>query len=379
MTADRRRLCVGMPREIKPNEHRVAGLPEHVARLRNAGARVLVQRGAGAGAGWGDGHYREAGADLVDSPEELYGAADVVWKVKEVLPGEFGLLRPEHLVYTYLHAPPRPAMVRALCRSGCTAIAYEEMTDESGGRPLLVPMSRLAGAGAITIAAQFLQSHYGGAGKLLLGGETDDRVAVTVLGAGTAGQAAVRVADRVGARTTVLDVRPEALRILARALPGVAAVPSGEAAIRRLLPLTDVLVNCVMWMPGDPRLVTRDMLGLMAPGSLIVDVSADPGGAVETSVETTHDDPVRVVEGIVHYCVQNIPSLFARTASEALARATCPYLEEIVSKGLEAALRDSAILRRGVVIRKGRGIADLLPAGIGVGTVTQADLAADVL
>ena len=374
MSAERRQPRIGIPKEIKPNEHRVAGLPGHVARLRSAGARVLVQGGAGAGAGEADARYRAAGADLVDSPEEVYATSDVLWKVKEILPREFGLLRSEHLVYTYLHAPPRPEMVRALCRSGCTAIAYEEMTDDFGGRPLLVPMSRLAGAGAITIAAQFLQSHYGGPGKLLLGGGTDDRVGVTVLGAGTAGRAAVEAAARAGAKAAVLDLREDVLRDLAGSHPDVETVLSTEGAVRRLLPRTDVLVNCVMWMPGDPHIVTRDMLGLMAPGSLIVDVSADPGGAVETSVETTHADPVRVVEGIVHYCVQNIPSLFAGSASRALATVTFPHLEHVVRDGLKAALRSSSLLRRGVVIWRGKGIDELLPGVGGIATLTRSEL-----
>lgn len=375
MIPQRHPLCVGIPREIKPNEHRVAGLPEHVARLRGVGVRVLVQHDAGVGAGQDDGRYRQAGAEVVDSLAEVYAEAHVLWKVKEILPPEFGLLRPGHLVYTYLHAPPRQDMVRALCRSGCTAIAYEEMTDESGGRPLLVPMSRLAGAGAITIAAQFLQSHYGGSGKLLLGGGADDQVAVTVMGAGTAGSEAVRAAVLAGARTTVLDTRSGALQEALRSFPGVEAVLSSEAAVRELLPHTDVLVNCVMWMPGDPHIVTRDMVGLMAPGSLIVDVSADPGGAVETSVETTHDDPVRVVDGVLHYCVQNIPSLFAGSASRALAAVTFPYLEHVVEHGLEAALRSSSPLRRGVVIWRGEGIAELLPGVDGIATLTRAELA----
>ena len=366
------RPCVGIPKEIKPGEYRVAGLPEHVRRLREMGAGVLVQRGAGAGSGYPDAQYERAGAEMVESPEALFARADLLWKVKEILPAEFGLLRAGQVVFAYLHPAPRPRMVEALRQRGCTAITYEDVADDQGRRPLLVPMSRLAGTGAIAIAGQFSQSLYGGVGKCLFAGEGAEPLHVTILGAGVAGRAppppprpapprgaagppraAAAAALGAGASVTLLEVRADLLADLHNAFPRARVRHSTDEAIRRALPETDALINCTYWMPGDPHLVTREMLALMPRGSLIVDVAADPHGAIETSEETTHDAPIRVVDGVLHYCVQNIPSLFGHTASGLLSEATWPYLERMVRDGVDAAIEEDAMLRRGVVLRDG--------------------------
>ncbi|HPT98229.1 MAG TPA: alanine dehydrogenase, partial [Armatimonadota bacterium] len=258
---------MGIPKEIKPEEKRVAGLPEHVQRLRELGVDVLVQRDAGTASGHPDAEYERAGAELVETLEEVYARADLLWKVKEPLPPEYGLLRPDHIVFTYLHPAPRPRMVEALLAARCIAIAYEEVTDEQGRRPLLAPMSRIAGAGAIAIAAQFTQSIYGGVGKSLFTVEGADPMRVTILGGGTAGRTAAQAALGAGARITVLEASPEVATGLRRTFARACVELSSEDAIRRLLPETDVLVNCIYWMPGDPHLVTREMLALMPRGA----------------------------------------------------------------------------------------------------------------
>ena len=348
------RLCVGIPREIKPGEYRVAGFPDQVQRLRGMGCRVVVQAGAGAHAAVSDREYEAAGAEMAANAEALYAAADLVWKVKEILPDEFGLVRDGQAVFTYLHAPPRPLMTEALRRSGCIAIAYEEMTDEEGRRPLLAPMSCLAGAGAIALAAQFSQALYGGSGKLLFLTDGAEPAGVTILGGGVAGRAAARAALGAGATVRILEPLAAVRTRLATSFPQATILTSDEATIRRLLPGTDILLNCTFWLPGDPHIVTRDMLGLMRPRSLIMDVAADPQGGIETSEVTTHDAPLRIVDGILHYCVQNIPSLFARTASRALSEVTWPFVEGMVRQGVEQTVRDQGILRRGVVVWRGR-------------------------
>lgn len=347
------RVCVGIPKEIKPGEYRVSGLPFHVRRLRAMGCRVVVQAGAGVNAAVPDREYEEAGAEILADAGAIYDCADLLWRVKEILPAEFGLLRAGHTVFTYLHAAPRPLMTEALRKSGCIAIAYEEMTDEEGRRPLLAPMSRLAGAGAVALAAQFSQALYGGNGKLLFLTDGAEPAGVAILGGGVAGRAAAVAALGAGAKVRILEPVAAVRARLKTSLPGAEILDADAATVRRILPETDILLNCTLWMPGDPHIVTREMLGLMRPRSLIMDVAADPNGGIETSVETTHDNPIRVVDGILHYCVQNIPSLFSQTASRALSDVTWPFLEEMAQHGVEQAVRGNGMLRRGVVAWRG--------------------------
>jgi len=346
-------LCVGIPVEIKPGEHRVAGLPADVRRLVERGCRVVVQRTAGAGSGYCDDDYASAGAVLVPDLASVYERADIVWKVKEVLPAEFGMVRRGQVIFTYLHAPPRPELVRVLRDSGCIAIAYEEMVDGAGRRPLLAPMSRMAGAGGVLLAGQFCQTRHRGCGKLLFATEGAAAMTFTILGAGVAGCAAARAALAAGATVHLLEAVRDKLPDLRRALPEADVVTSAHKTLCRLLPETDVLMNCTYWMPGDAHLVTRGMLSLMRRGSLIMDIAADAHGAIETSETTTHDDPLRDVDGVLHYCVQNIPALFARSASEALSAATRPHLEHMASEGVDQAVRECGLLRSGVVLWRG--------------------------
>jgi alanine dehydrogenase len=261
-----------------------------------------------------------------------------------------------------------------LLKAGCVAIAYEEMVDGKGRRPLLVPMSLLAGAGAMVVAAQYTQSKYGGCGKLFFRTEGAEPVVVVIIGAGTAGRAAAKAGLEAGAEVHLLEKNESMLAGLRETFPEAQVLPWSSQALEERLARLDVLVNCTMWMPGDPRLVTRAMLARVKRGSLIVDVSADPHGGIETSVETTHEDPIRIVDGVLHYCVQNIPSLFARTASQALSRATWPYLEKMVTLGLERAVRQEPILRRGVVIWRGSAFGEELARVQKIATGTAGDL-----
>jgi len=367
-------LCVGVPREIKTGEQRVAGLPVHIRRLVDLGCRAVVQRSAGAAAGYPDDAYASAGAELVAHLAAVYERADIVWKVKEILPDEFGRVRRGQVVLTYLHAPPRAEMVRALRESGCIAIAYEEMVDGAGRRPLLAPMSRMAGAGGVLLAGQFGQTRSGGCGKLLFTTEGAAPMVFVILGGGVAGRAAARAALGAGAVVHLLEVVRDKFADLRRALPEADVVASDRDALCRLLPETDVLMNCTYWMPGDAHVVTRDMLSLMRRGSLIMDISADAHGAIETSETTTHDDPLREVDGVLHYCVQNIPALFARSASEALSAATWPYLKQMASGGIARAVRESRLLRSGVVVWRGAAVGSDLGRIQGVETLAPDDL-----
>ncbi len=345
-------FSIGIPKEIKSGEFRVAGLPEHVRQLRQIGCDVFVQHGAGAGAGYSDGQYEDAGAILVDRAAELYRRASFLWKVKEILPEEFALLRSEHVIFGYLHPCPRPDMTQALKASRCTAISYEEVV-ENGRRPLLVPMSQIAGAGAVLLAGQFAQTLHGGCGKLLLATGGTEPMTFAILGAGTAGRAACAAALGAGCDVHLWEANSAMLPALQREFPKAQVLAWSPEAFSQRLPRVDVLMNCTMWMPGDPHLVTRPMLKLMRRGSLIMDVSADAQGAIESSETTTHDNPIRTVDGILHYCVQNIPSLFARSSSEMLSAATWPYVEQITRGGLNGALRSIPSLAGAVVAHDG--------------------------
>jgi alanine dehydrogenase len=273
--------------------------------------------------------------------------------VKETLPEEFDLLSAKHILFGYLHPCPRPDMVQAFARSRCTAITYEEVI-ENGRRPLLTPMSQIAGAGAVLLAGQFIQTPNGGLGKLLFATDATEPMRFTILGGGAAGRAAARSALDAGAEVTLFEANAGFVPQLRTQYPNAKVELWSTERFTEVLPSTDVLINCTMWMAGDPHLLTRPMLKLMRPGSLIMDVSADDHGAIETSVTTTHDDPIRVVDGILHYCTQNIPALFARSASQALSAATYPYLEQIVTLGVAGALRMSESLRKATVAYDGR-------------------------
>lgn len=338
-------MIIGVPKEIKKQEYRVALLPSAAYQLTKRGHSVVVERGAGVGAGFLDKEYESAGAQLVDTHAAVFEKADLIVKVKEPQPAEIPLLRPGQILFTYLHLAADKLLTESLAQSGATAIAYE--TIEVNRRlPLLEPMSEIAGRMSILVGGYFLAKHYGGSGTLLGGVPGVLPGKVVVLGGGSAGINAARMATGLGADVTILEVDIERMRYLDITLHTAHTLYSDESHLLQMLPGTDLLIGAVL-VPGAkaPRLVRRDMLKLMRPGSVFVDIAIDQGGCAETSRPTTHENPVFVEEGVTHYCVANMPGAYARTATQALTNATSRYIELLADHGLaEACQRQPALL-----------------------------------
>ena len=338
-------MIIGVPKETKKQEYRVALLPSAAYQLTKRGHQVVVERGAGVGAGFLDQEYEAAGAQLVGSHATLFETADLIVKVKEPQPAEIPLLRPGQILFTYLHLAADKSLTESLAKTGTTAIAYE--TIEVNRRlPLLEPMSEIAGRMSILVGGYFLAKHYGGSGTLLGGVPGVLPGKVVVLGGGSAGINAARMATGLGADVTILEVDIERMRYLDITLHTAHTLYSDESHLLQLLPATDLLIGAVL-VPGAraPKLVRRDMLKLMRPGSVFVDIAIDQGGCAETSRPTTHEDPVFVEEGVTHYCVANMPGAYARTATQALANATYRYIELLADHGpAEACQRQPALL-----------------------------------
>jgi len=359
-------MLIGVPKEIKNHEYRVGLTPAGARELSARGHQVLIERDAGAGIGLANEAYEAAGARIVDAAADIYGRADMVIKVKEPQPAECAMLRPGQLLYAYLHLAPDPEQTRALLASGCTAIAYETVTDGRGGLPLLAPMSEVAGRMSIQAGAHALEKAQGGSG-ILLGGVPGVKPAeVMILGGGTVGLNAARMAMGLGAHVTVLDRSLERLKYIDELYGDrLTTIHSSQDAIAERLPYTDLVIGAVL-IPGAaaPRLVTRAQLKLMRPGSVLVDVAIDQGGCFETSHPTTHQDPTYEVDGIVHYCVANMPGGVARTSTFALTNATLPYALALADKGAVQALLDDTHLRNGLNVHAGkltcRAVADAL-------------------
>jgi alanine dehydrogenase len=349
-------MRIGVPKEIKSHEYRVGLVPAAVRELARHGHRVTVQSGAGDGIGWCDASYAEAGATMVESAAELFAGADLVVKVKEPQAAEFALLRQGQALFTYLHLAPDPVQARALVDRGVTAIAYETVTDARGGLPLLAPMSEVAGRMSIQVGAHCLEKEQGGAG-VLLGGVPGVRPGhVVILGGGVVGTNAARMAVGLGARVTIIDRSLPRLAQLDEIFAGrVETAYATLAAIEAAIADADLAVGAVL-IPGAaaPRLVTRPMLASMRPGSVVVDVAIDQGGCFETSRPTSHANPTFVEEGVVHYCVTNMPGAVARTSAQALGHATLPFVLALADKGWERALADDPHLRAGLNTHAGR-------------------------
>ena len=348
-------MRVGVPREIKVHEYRVGVTPAGVRELVARGHEVIVQTGAGAGIGLDDRAYLDAGARVEAQSDAVWGHADLVVKVKEPQASEYPLLRAGQLLFTYLHLAPDPPQADALLASGCTAIAYETVTDAQGALPLLAPMSEVAGRMAVQAGAHALQKAQGGSGVLLAGVPGVAPGHVVVLGGGTVGYNAARIAMGIGARVTVLERAVSRLRWLDDVFGG--RITTGHAmteTVERAVAQADLVIGAVL-VPGAsaPRLVTRAMLRTMRPGSVIVDVAIDQGGCCETSRPTTHADPTFVEEGIVHYCVANMPGGVARTATFALTSATLPFVLALAAGGLDA-LRGDPMLQAGLNVHRGQ-------------------------
>ncbi len=348
-------MIVGTVRELKNEEYRVGLTPEGAHALVDAGHRVLVETGAGLGAGCPDAAYEAAGAAVVERSWEVWARSDLLVKVKEPLEREYGLVRDEQTLFTYLHLAALPELTRVLMASKVTAIAYETVQLPDGSLPLLIPMSQIAGRMATEVASQYLRKPGPGRGKLMSGLPGAPSAHVVVLGAGIVGQNAVETAVALGAQVTVIDTRLDKLRHVQQLFPNrTTALQTSPLAIAQSLRSADVLI-CAVLVPGAaaPRLVTREMVRGMGEGAVIVDVSNDQGGACETSHATTHDDPVYVDEGVVHYCVANMPGAVPVTATAALTAATLPYILKIAALGARQAVIEDAALAKGVLISEG--------------------------
>jgi len=355
-------MLVGVPREIKDHEYRVGLTPAGVHALCDRGHTVCVQTGAGARIGYSDGDYIAAGARMVASAQAVFGA-DLVVKVKELQPAEFSLPRIGQILFAYLHLAPEPQLLAALLASGVSGIAYETVTDALGRLPLLAPMSRIAGRLAVQVGAWALQMVNGGSGVLLGGvpGVTPGRV--VVIGAGAAGANAVQIAAGMGAAVTVLDVDLERLAHLDERYQGRVKTCFSEAlAVAEQVAQADLVIGALL-LPGKlaPRLISRELLRRMRPGSVLVDIAIDQGGIAETSRPTSHSQPLFVDSGVVHYCVPNMPAACARTATLALSQATFPYVLALADNGLNALSRDAG-LANGLQVHAGeithRGLAE---------------------
>ncbi|MEJ2121316.1 MAG: alanine dehydrogenase [Alphaproteobacteria bacterium] len=348
-------MRIGVPKEIKSNEKRVGLVADSVRELTARGHSVLVETGAGDGIGQADAIYREAGAEIAPDAAAVFEAADMIVKVKEPQPQECAMLHPGQTLFTYLHLAPDPVQAKGLVKSACTAIAYETVTGAKGGLPLLAPMSEVAGRMATQVAAHCLENAHGGAGILMGGVPGVEPAKVVILGGGVAGSNALTIAVGMGADVTVIERDTERLRALdARYGTRIKTVHSNAAAIERHVLAADAVIGTVL-LPGAaaPKLITRDLVRGMEPGSVIVDVAVDQGGCAETTRATTHDEPTFVVDGVVHYCVANMPGGVARTSAFALNNATLPHVLAIAEKGVERALREDEHLRAGLNVCRG--------------------------
>jgi alanine dehydrogenase len=345
-------MRIGIPREIKSGENRVGATPDSVYALQAAGHRVQVEKGAGKNIGFTDEMYRQAGAQIVDRREELY-ENEMIIKVKEPLPPEYPLLKEGQILFCYLHLAPDPQQTKALLERKVIGIAYETVTDRDGRLPLLVPMSEIAGRLSIQVGATSLQIANGGRGVLLGGIPGVKPAHVVVLGGGIVGMEAMRMALGLSAEVTLLDHNLNRLRELDRIFPGVRTLYSTPASIQESLRTADLVVGSVL-IPGKkaPKLVTREHLKIMQQGSVIVDVAIDQGGCAETSHPTTHAEPTYVVEGVVHYCVANMPAAVARTSTLGLTNATLPYALRLADNPLKA-MREDIHLQNGLNVYRG--------------------------
>jgi len=347
-------VIIGVPKEIKEQERRIALVPSAAEQLTKRGHTVLVEKNGGIGSGYPDEEYKKAGAEIVDLAKDVFARADMIVKVKEPLPAEFPLLRKGQILFTYLHLAASKALTDALLKSGVTAIAYE--TIQIGNRlPLLEPMSEIAGRMSVVMGAYFLAKHNGGSGVLLGGvpGVLPGRV--VVIGGGTAGVNAARMATGLGADVTILEVDLERMRFLDITMGSAHTLYSSESHLRELMPNVDLLIGAVL-VPGAkaPKLITRAMLKAMKTGSVLVDIAIDQGGCAETSRPTTHLQPIYVEEGVTHYCVANMPAAYARTATQALTNITYRYVELLADLGLDEACKKQPALIGGINTRDGK-------------------------
>ena len=348
-------MIIGVPKEIKHNEFRVALTPQDAAMLVRSGHRVLIQFDAGKGSGFPDEQYVKAGCELFEH-ENLYKTCNMLYKVKEIESAEFDLLHEGQIIFTYIHSNAHPDMTKELLKRGVVSIAYEDIDDENGEFPLLSPMSVLAGKGGFLAALYFAQAVHGGNGKLLerINGCATPRIAI--IGCGNSGVGAAEIAAAMGNTVTMLDVNIKAMEKARLKLPqNVELLMSTRDNLVRCLKECDVLINCILWpKTRKDHLVNREDIALMKQGALIIDVACDDAGAIETCRSTTHDNPVYIVDGITHYAVDNIPSAFSQTASVMLSNVTSPFAKKIANMGVKQALLEDKHLRRGLTTYYGK-------------------------
>ena len=348
-------MIVGVPKEIKRDEYRVAMLPVGVEELTRAGHKVLIEAGAGLGSGIADERYAENGATLVSGPDELFAAADMIVKVKEPLPPEYPRIRRGQIVFTYFHFAADRALTETMIASGCTAVAYETLRDDRGQLPLLTPMSEVAGRMSIQEGAKYLERPQMGRGILLGGVPGVAPAHITILGGGVVGANAAKVAAGFGADIGLLDINMDRLRYLDDVMPpNVDCLFSDRHTIREQLQRADLVIGAVL-IPGAkaPRLIEADDLKHMKPGSVIIDVAIDQGGCVATSRPTTHSEPTYLVDGVLHYCVTNMPGAVGRTSTYALCNVTLPWVLQIAKRGIDQAAATLKPVARAINIMSG--------------------------
>jgi len=349
-------MNVGVPREIKSNENRVALVPGGAEALVQAGHTVLLERGAGVGSGFEDGNYTEVGARIVATATEVWAQSEMIMKVKEPIEAEWPHMRQGQVIFTYFHFAASEPLTRAVMASGCIAIAYETVQLQTGELPLLTPMSEVAGRMAVHEGAKYLEKYFGGRGILVGGVPGVEPATVVILGGGIVGANAARMAAGLGARVVILDVSLDRLRYLADVMPAnVVLLFSNRHNILQQIEKADIVIGAVL-LPGAkaPHLIRREDLSRMQPGSVIVDVAVDQGGCVQTIKPTTHDDPIYVVDGVIHYGVANMPGAVSRTSALALTNATQPYALKLANRGWKVACRGDAALALGVNVVDGQ-------------------------
>lgn len=349
-------MIIGVPKEIKNNENRIALTPGGALEMTKRGHAVYVQKGGGEGSGFTDEMYEEAGAKILPTIEDVYGIAEMILKVKEPIEQEYKLIKKDQLLFTYFHFASYEPLTHAMIKSGSVCLAYETVESADRSLPLLIPMSEVAGRMAIQQGAKYLEKPIKGRGVLLGGvpGVTPGRV--LILGGGIVGTQAAKMAAGLGAQVTILDINLNRLRYLNDVMPpNVVTRFSSEYNIRELLPTQDLVVGAVL-IPGAkaPNLITRDMLKLMRPGSVLVDVAVDQGGCIETCKPTTHENPTYIIDDIVHYCVANMPGAVPYTSTIALTNATLPYALQLADKGWERACKENKELKLGLNVVKGK-------------------------
>ena len=357
-------MIVGILKEIKAEENRVCMTPAGVEVMKQNGHEVLVEKDAGKGSGFSNRAYAEAGAEIVDTPAVIFKRAKMVMHVKEPLPTEYKLIRKDQIIFTYLHLAAAEELTQVLIKSGSISIAYETIQKEDGSLPLLTPMSEVAGRMAIQQGAKYLEMEHGGHGVLLGGVPGVDPGTVVIIGGGVVGTNAAKMACGLGAKVYILDMNLERLRYLSDVMPSNCfLLMSKPTTVRRLIKEADVVVGAVL-IPGAkaPKLLTREMLKTMKKGAVLVDVAIDQGGCFETSKATTHGQPIYTVDGVVHYCVANMPGAVPKTSTLALTNATLPYAVEIADKGWRKAMKQNPEIKHGANVVKGkvtyRGVAE---------------------